>query len=337
MGPAPVAPARPPPQRASPRPDRRARAPHRGRRAAPPRSARDCPPRPRSRSPSHRARSRSQPSRAARARKASITLTAVAVQHPRADRPERGPGARATRAHDQPAVRAHAADDRLRPPLGARRGRVPLRRRGQPLPRHARRLRHVQRRAQRTRGCARRSHEGLDLELPGRVALGVTQPAGLLAEALLERAPSSLGRVLFTSSGTESVEAAIKLGRAATGRSPRRLRRARLPRADARRALRERRPAFTERFQPLLPGFSHVPFNDLDALEAELRREDVAMFITEPIVGHGVRLPDAGLPARARRRSAAATGRSSASTRWRRASAAPGACSRASTGGSSRT
>ena len=32
-------------------------------------------------------------------------------------------------------------------------------------------------------------------------------------------APSSVGRVLFTSSGTESVEAAIKLGRAATGRS----------------------------------------------------------------------------------------------------------------------
>ena len=35
--------------------------------------------------------------------------------------------------------------------------------------------------------------------------------------ALLERAPSSLGRVLFTSSGTEAVEAALKLGRAATG------------------------------------------------------------------------------------------------------------------------
>src|SRR5438874_12762273 len=62
-------------------------------------------------------------------------------------------------------------------------------------------------------------HEALDLELPGRVALGITQPAGLLAQALLERAPASLGRVLFTSSGSESVEAAIKIGRTATGRS----------------------------------------------------------------------------------------------------------------------
>ena len=43
-----------------------------------------------------------------------------------------------------------------------------------------------------------------------------------------------------------------------------------------------------------MPGFSRVPFNDLDALEAELRAEDVALFVTEPIVGHGVRLPEPG-------------------------------------------
>jgi len=61
-------------------------------------------------------------------------------------------------------------------------------------------------------------HEALDLKLPGRVALGITQPAGALAEALLQRAPASLGRVLFTSSGAESIEAAIKIGRVATRR-----------------------------------------------------------------------------------------------------------------------
>jgi ornithine--oxo-acid transaminase len=137
-------------------------------------------------------------------------------------------------------------------------------------------------------------HEALDLELPGRVALGITQPAGLLAEALLRLAPSSLGRVLFTSSGAESVEAAIKIGRAATKRS-------RVVSVEhgfhglTLGALSANGgPAFTARFGPLLPGFSSVPFNDLDALEAELRSEDVAMFITEPIVGHGVRLPEAG-------------------------------------------
>jgi ornithine--oxo-acid transaminase len=137
-------------------------------------------------------------------------------------------------------------------------------------------------------------HETLDLELPGRVALGITQPAGALAEALLARAPSSLGRVLFTSSGAESIEAALKIGRAATGRS-------RVVSVEhgfhgltlgALSANGD--PAFTARFGPLVPGFSHVPFNDLDTLEHELRGEDVAMFVTEPIVGHGVRLPEPG-------------------------------------------
>jgi ornithine--oxo-acid transaminase len=142
-------------------------------------------------------------------------------------------------------------------------------------------------------------HDALDLELPGRVALGITQPAGLLAEALLDRAPKSLGRVLFTSSGAESVEAAIKIGRAATKRS-------RVVAVDpgfhgltlgALSATGAH--ALTERFQPLLPGFAHVPHNDLDALEAQLRTEDVALFIVEPIVGHGVRLPEPGYLERA--------------------------------------
>lgn len=136
--------------------------------------------------------------------------------------------------------------------------------------------------------------EALGLDLPGRVALGVTSLAGLLAEELLRRAPTSLARVLFTSSGAESVEAAIKLGRAATGRS-------RVVSVEngfhglTLGALSANgSDAFTRRFHPLLPGFSRVPFNDLDALEAELRREDVALFLTEPIVGHGVLLPEPG-------------------------------------------
>src|SRR5438132_10751031 len=61
--------------------------------------------------------------------------------------------------------------------------------------------------------------EALELETPGSVQLGVTALPGLLAEALLARAPSRLERVLFTSTGTEAVEAALKLGRAATKRT----------------------------------------------------------------------------------------------------------------------
>src|SRR4029077_12103819 len=44
----------------------------------------------------------------------------------------------------------------------------------------------------------------------------------------------------------------------------------------------------------LLPGFDHVPFGDLSALENQLRREDVAVFLVEPVQGKGVHLPPAG-------------------------------------------
>ncbi|MGH3003827.1 MAG: aminotransferase class III-fold pyridoxal phosphate-dependent enzyme, partial [Gaiellaceae bacterium] len=58
--------------------------------------------------------------------------------------------------------------------------------------------------------------EVLALETPGSVQLGVNALSGALAEELLKRLPARLGKVLFTNSGTEAVEAAIKLARGAT-------------------------------------------------------------------------------------------------------------------------
>ena len=136
--------------------------------------------------------------------------------------------------------------------------------------------------------------EALELETPGMLAMGVTTLPGLLAEALLARTPPRLERCLFTSSGTEAVEAALKLGRAAT-------KRARVVSTDhgfhgltLGSLSANGNPEFTDRFGPLLPGFDRVPFGDLDALESELRREDVALFLVEPIQGKGVNLPPAG-------------------------------------------
>jgi ornithine--oxo-acid transaminase len=136
--------------------------------------------------------------------------------------------------------------------------------------------------------------EALELQTPGSVQLGVSLLPGLLAEELLRRAPARLERVLFTSSGTEAVEAALKLGRAATGRE-------RVVSTEhgfhgltlgSLSASGDRH--FVDRFGPLLPGFSQVPYGDLDALERELRREDVASFLVEPVQGKGVNLPPAG-------------------------------------------
>src|SRR2546423_5145479 len=95
--------------------------------------------------------------------------------------------------------------------------------------------------------------EALELDTPGSVQLGVSALPGLLAEELLRRAPASLGRVLFTSSGAEAVEAAIKLGRAATGRS-RVVSAAHGFHGPTPRALSANgHPEFTDRFGPLLP------------------------------------------------------------------------------------
>jgi ornithine--oxo-acid transaminase len=136
--------------------------------------------------------------------------------------------------------------------------------------------------------------EALELQTPGMLAMGTTLLPGLLAEALIGLAGGRIERCLFTSSGTESVEAAIKLGRAATGRT-------RVLSAEhgfhgltLGSLSANGNPEFTARFQPLLPGFEQVPFGDLEALEEQLKREDVALFLVEPVQGKGVHLPPDG-------------------------------------------
>src|SRR6476469_1619209 len=50
--------------------------------------------------------------------------------------------------------------------------------------------------------------EALELDTPGMLAMGVTALPGLLAGELIARAGGRIERCLFTSSGTEAVEAA---------------------------------------------------------------------------------------------------------------------------------
>jgi len=136
--------------------------------------------------------------------------------------------------------------------------------------------------------------EALRLDLPGAPQLGFSPLPPILADELVRRAGGRIGRCLFTSSGTEAVEAALKLGRAATKRP-------RVLSADhgfhgltLGSLSANGNPEFTERFGPLLPGFARVPFGDLDALELELRKEDVALYLVEPVQGKGVHLPPPG-------------------------------------------
>ena len=134
----------------------------------------------------------------------------------------------------------------------------------------------------------------LDADTPSMPQVGVTTLAGVLAQELIARTPASLESVVLTSSGTESVEAAIKLARAAT-RRPRLVYCERGFHGLTLGSLSVNgNQEFRERFGPLLPGCQMVPFGDLEALERELQPGDVAAFIVEPIQGKGVYLPPDG-------------------------------------------
>jgi ornithine--oxo-acid transaminase len=129
--------------------------------------------------------------------------------------------------------------------------------------------------------------------------LGVTLLSGVLAEQLLARAPDSVAAMVPANTGTEAVEAAIKIARAATGRS-------RVLYAEhafhglTLGALSLNGNAeFRDGFGPLLPGCDSVGFGDLDGLARELEREDVAAFVVEPVQGKGVNLPPDGYLQRA--------------------------------------
>jgi len=140
----------------------------------------------------------------------------------------------------------------------------------------------------------------LGADLPDLIQMDVSPLAGLLAERLLAHVPGQ-ERVFFCNSGTEAVEAAIKLARAAT-RRPKLVHCEHAFHGLTNGALSLNGDRiFREGFGPLLPDAVSVPWNDLAALEAALRGRDVAAFFVEPIQGKGVNLPAPGYLAEAAR------------------------------------
>ncbi len=121
--------------------------------------------------------------------------------------------------------------------------------------------------------------------------LGVTLLSGVLAEQLLARAPGSVAAMVPANSGTEAVEAAIKISRAATGR-PRVLYAEHAFHGLTLGSLSlNGDEIFRDGFEPLLPGCQPVAWGDLAALASELARGDVASLVVEPVQGKGVNLP----------------------------------------------
>lgn len=130
----------------------------------------------------------------------------------------------------------------------------------------------------------------LDGEFANLVQLDVSTLAGILGEKLIERAPY-LEKVFFANSGAESIEAAIKFARAATGR-PGILHCAHSFHGLTYGSLSMNGDEiFKKGFGPLLPNTQEIPFDDLPALERALASREIAAFFVEPIQGKGVNIP----------------------------------------------
>jgi acetylornithine/N-succinyldiaminopimelate aminotransferase len=106
--------------------------------------------------------------------------------------------------------------------------------------------------------------------------------------------PSGLTRVFFTNSGAEANDAAIKLARKVTGRpeiiSTHKSFHGRTISTTSATGQAKHR----DRYNPLMPNYRFVPYDDLESLNNSMD-ENVAAVIIEPIQGEGgVRIPSDG-------------------------------------------
>ena len=109
--------------------------------------------------------------------------------------------------------------------------------------------------------------------------------AELLAR-LAELMPRDLNRFFLCNSGAEAIEAAIKFARLSTGR-PGIIATVRGFHGRTLGALSAtHKTAYREPFTPLVPGFKHVPFEDIEQMRAATDK-DTAAVIVEVVQGEG--------------------------------------------------
>jgi putrescine aminotransferase len=118
--------------------------------------------------------------------------------------------------------------------------------------------------------------------------------AGHLARQLAAIAPGDLKYSFFCNSGTEAVEGAIKLARLYSGKTEIISTKNSYHGVSMGALSATGRECFRKPFEPLLNGFVHVPFGDINALEAAITKNTAAV-ILEPIQGEGgINVPPTG-------------------------------------------
>jgi len=112
-----------------------------------------------------------------------------------------------------------------------------------------------------------------------------------LLEKLIRLAPKGLDKVYLSNSGAESVECAIKLARKFSGK-PEIIAMVGAFHGKTMGALSATwKKKYREPFMPLVPGFKHVPPNNLEKLRAAITEKTAAVLV-EPVQGEGgVRVP----------------------------------------------
>jgi acetylornithine/LysW-gamma-L-lysine aminotransferase len=107
-----------------------------------------------------------------------------------------------------------------------------------------------------------------------------------LFKKIADITPKNLSRTFLSNSGTESVECALKIARKFTGKKEI---------IAMKKAFHGRtmgslsatwKPKYRKSFEPLVPGFKHATFNDLESIE-KLVTSDTAGIILEVVQGEG--------------------------------------------------
>jgi putrescine aminotransferase len=130
--------------------------------------------------------------------------------------------------------------------------------------------------------------------MPMSTRVMVAEPTARLAARLAEITPGDLSMTFFSNSGTEAVEAAFKLARAATGRKKIVTTEGGFHGKTLGSLSLTPREGYQAPVRPLVPEVVTVPFGDLEAAEAAID-DATAAVIVEPIQGEGgIRIPPAG-------------------------------------------
>ena len=130
--------------------------------------------------------------------------------------------------------------------------------------------------------------------MPMSVRTMPSAPQAELAERLAVLTPGDLQYAFFANSGAEANEGAIKLARLATGRPGIVAMQDAFHGKTLGALSATGREYYRRPFEPLVPGFSHVPFGDAAAVEMAIAPTTGAVML-EPIQGEaGVIIPPAG-------------------------------------------